>query len=40
MTIRETLKPPPVEPAHAPMTIKKHRITRLNSGHRLKSTVP
>ena len=37
---RETFRPPPVDPAHAPMIIKNTKITRDSSGQRLKSTVP
>ena len=39
ITIRDTLIPPPVLPAQAPMSIKVTRIVRGTAGHRLKSTV-
>ena len=32
--------PPPVEPAHAPITIRAIKTTLENSGQREKSTVP
>ena len=38
-TNRETLMPPPVDPAHAPTIIRIISTQRENSGQRLKSTV-
>ena len=39
ITRRETLRPPPVEPADAPTIIRNARITRENSGQRSKFSV-
>ena len=39
MMTRETLRPPPVDPAQAPMTMSSTRVCLENSGQRLKSTV-
>ena len=36
---RETLKPPPVEPAQAPMIMSSTSVCLENSGQKLKSTV-
>ena len=38
-TQRETLMPPPVLPAQAPMNISSTRMVRLVCGHRSKSMV-
>ena len=38
-TILETLMPPPVLPAQAPMNIRSTRMARGTAGHTLKSTV-
>ena len=40
MTTRETFSPPPVDPALAPTIMRSTRITRENSGHRSKFSVP
>ena len=39
ITSRETLTPPPVDPAQAPTIISSTRIHRLSWGHRSKSVV-
>ena len=36
---RDSLSPPAVEPAHAPVNISKNKIPFENVGHRLKSAV-